>query len=171
MTVTLPHSFTAARAEVQHKSAFLNKDSVQTEVKAVLSQKATLSCELVDNATQVKWCKDGKQLSPSAALQVDSKGKLRQLVICSAEKKDAGQYTCEVGTEKLVFNLQVAGRRLFLRGDLWILDLRAWRCCLEQAKILSLHLDPTNKIWLMFGFCQTISGTAAGSYFCQIDGV
>lgn len=112
VTVILPHSFTAARTEFPAKSAFLNKESVQTEVKAILSQKATLSCELVDNATEVKWYKDGKQLSPSAAVRVDSKGKLRQLVICSAEKKDAGEYACEVGTEKLVFNVQVAGRRL-----------------------------------------------------------
>lgn len=112
LTVILPYSFTAARAEVQAKSAFLNKESAQTEVKAILSQRATLSCELVDNATEVKWYKDGKRLSPSAAVHIDSKGKLRQLVICSTERKDAGEYTCEVGTEKLVFNVQVAGRRL-----------------------------------------------------------
>lgn len=112
LTVILLHFFTAARAKVQAKSAFLNKESVQTEVKALLSQKATLSCELVDNTTEVKWYKDGKQLSPSAAVHVDSKGKLCQLVICSAEKKDAGEYTCEVGTEKLAFNVQVAGGRL-----------------------------------------------------------
>lgn len=112
LSVTLPHSFTAARADVHAKSAFLNKESVQTEVKAILSQKATLSCELVDYAAEVKWYKDGKQLSPSASVYVDSKGTLRQLVIRSAELKDAGQYTCEVGTEKLAFNVQVAGRRL-----------------------------------------------------------
>ncbi|XP_056911819.1 obscurin isoform X3 [Takifugu flavidus] len=98
----------AARAEVQAKPAFLNKEAVQREVKAVLSQKATLSCEVVDNATEVKWYKDGKQLSPSRAVQVDSKGKIRQLVICNVEKKDAGEYTCEVGTEKLAFKVQVA---------------------------------------------------------------
>lgn len=80
-------------------------------MKAVLSQKATLSCELVDNATEAKWYKDGKRLSPSAAVHVESKGKLRQLVICSAEKIDAGEYTCEVGTEKLAFTVQVAGRK------------------------------------------------------------
>lgn len=110
-TTILSRSFTAARAEVQAKPAFLNKEAVQREVKAVLSQKATLSCEVVDNATEVKWYKDGKQLSPSRAVQVDSKGKIRQLVICNVDKKDAGEYTCEVGTEKLAFKVQVAGRR------------------------------------------------------------
>lgn len=84
-------------------------------MKAILSEKATLSCELADNVTEVKWYKDGKQLSPSAAVRADSKGQLRQLVICSVEKKDAGEYACEVGTEKLTFNIQVAGRRLWKR--------------------------------------------------------
>lgn len=110
-TTILSCSFTAARAEVQAKPAFLNKEAVQREVKAVLSQKATLSCEVVDDATEVKWYKDGKQLSPSRAVQVDSKGKIRRLVICNVEKKDAGEYTCEVGTEKLAFKVQVAGMR------------------------------------------------------------
>lgn len=104
-------SFPATRAEVQVKSAFLNKETVQRDVRAFHSQKATLSCEVVDNVTQVKWYKDGKQLSTSRAVQLEAKGKIRQLVICNVEKKDAGEYTCEVGTEKLAFKVQVAGRR------------------------------------------------------------
>ncbi|KAI3374875.1 hypothetical protein L3Q82_021410 [Scortum barcoo] len=94
-------------AEVRAKSAFLNKESVQREVKATVSQKATLSCEVVDNKTEVKWYKDGKLLSPSRAVHMDVKGKVRQLVIDSVEKKDAGEYICEVGTEKLAFKVQV----------------------------------------------------------------
>ncbi|KAM6920582.1 obscurin [Lycodopsis pacificus] len=93
--------------EVQAKSAFLNKESFQREVKATLSQKATLSCEVVDNKTEVKWYKDGKPLSTSRAVHTESKGQIRQLVIDSAERKDAGEYVCEVGTEKLAFKVQV----------------------------------------------------------------
>ncbi|XP_076000940.1 obscurin isoform X2 [Genypterus blacodes] len=96
-----------AAAEVRAKSAFLNKESVQRDVKATVSQKATLSCEVVDNKTEVKWYKDGKMLTPSRAVHMESKGKGRQLVIDSVERRDAGEYTCEVGTEKLAFNLQV----------------------------------------------------------------
>lgn len=106
-----PHSFTVTCAEVRTKSAFLNKESVQREVKAALSQKAMLSCEVVDNKTEVQWYKDGKQLNPSRAVHMDSKGKIRQLVIDSVEKKDAGEYICEVGTEKLAFKVQVTGMR------------------------------------------------------------
>ncbi|KAK9538589.1 hypothetical protein VZT92_003751 [Zoarces viviparus] len=93
--------------EVQAKSAFLNKESFQKEVKATLSQKATLSCEVVDNKTEVKWYKDGKLLSTSRAVHMESKGQIRQLVIDSVERKDAGEYVCEVGTEKLAFKVQV----------------------------------------------------------------
>ncbi|XP_036940156.1 obscurin-like isoform X5 [Acanthopagrus latus] len=93
--------------EVQAKSAFLNKESVQREVITTLSQKATLSCEVVDNKTEVKWYKDGKLLTSSRAVHMESKGKIRQLVIDRVEKKDAGEYICEVGTEKLAFKVQV----------------------------------------------------------------
>ncbi|CAN9502812.1 unnamed protein product [Ophioblennius macclurei] len=93
--------------EIQVKSSFSNKESVQTEVKASLSQKATLSCEVVDAKTEVKWYKDGKLLTSSKTLHTESKGKSRQLVLDSVEKKDAGEYVCEVGTEKLKFRLQV----------------------------------------------------------------
>ncbi|XP_070700635.1 obscurin [Pempheris klunzingeri] len=93
--------------DVRAISAFLNKESVQREVKATLSQKATLSCEVVDNKTEVKWYKDGKLLISSRAVHMESKDKIRQLVIDRVEKKDAGEYTCEVGTEKLAFKVQV----------------------------------------------------------------
>ncbi|CAK6957615.1 obscurin [Scomber scombrus] len=95
-------------AEVQPKAAFSNKETVQKEVKSTLSQKATLSCEVADTKTEVKWYKDGKLLTSSKTIHAESKGKSRQLVIDSVEKKDAGEYTCEAGTEKLVFKIHVA---------------------------------------------------------------
>ncbi|KAM9845170.1 obscurin [Aulostomus maculatus] len=93
--------------EIRAKSAFFNKEAVQKEVNAILSQSATLSCEVVDNQTEVKWYKDGKLLSSSRSVQLESKGKSRQLVINSVEKKDAGEYVCEVGRERLEFKVQV----------------------------------------------------------------
>ncbi|XP_043082207.1 obscurin isoform X24 [Puntigrus tetrazona] len=89
------------------KAAFTNKDSYQKEVKVSASQKATLSCEVSDLKTEVKWFKDGKQLSSSKTVHMESKGKSRQLVLENVEKKDAGEYTCEVGNEKLLFKIQV----------------------------------------------------------------
>ncbi|XP_019734410.1 obscurin isoform X5 [Hippocampus comes] len=88
--------------------AFVNKESVQKEVKANVSQKATLRCEVADSKIEVKWYKDGKLLGSSKTKRAESKGKSRQLVIDSVEKKDAGEYVCEAGAEKLIFKLQVA---------------------------------------------------------------
>ncbi|KAM8728681.1 obscurin isoform 5-T5 [Acanthopagrus schlegelii] len=102
-------SFKMHVEEIQSvKSAFSNKESIQKEVKAILSQKATLSCEVADIKTEVKWYKDGKLLTSSKTIHAESKGKSRQLVIDSVEKKDAGEYICEAGTEKLSFKIQVA---------------------------------------------------------------
>ncbi|XP_073720217.1 obscurin isoform X24 [Misgurnus anguillicaudatus] len=89
------------------QAAFSNKDTYQKEVKVSVSQKATLSCEVSDSKTEVKWFKDGKQLSSSKSVHIESKAKSRQLVLESVEKKDAGEYTCEVGNEKLVFRIKV----------------------------------------------------------------
>lgn len=79
-------------------------------MKASLSQKATLSCEVADSKTEVKWYKDGKQLTSSKTVRIESRDKCRQLVIDSVDKKDAGEYFCKVGTETLVFKLHLAGR-------------------------------------------------------------
>lgn len=79
-------------------------------MKATVSQKAALSCDVADPKAEVKWCKDGRQLASTKTVRVESKGQNRQLVFDSVEKKDAGEYSCEVGTEKLLFKLHVTGR-------------------------------------------------------------
>ncbi|MEQ2210731.1 hypothetical protein XENOCAPTIV_018321, partial [Xenoophorus captivus] len=98
--------------ELQAQSAFFKKESVQKEVKATLSQKATLSCDVADNKTEVKWYKDGKLLTSSKTIHTESKGKNRQLVIDSVERKDAGEYFCEAGSEKLAFKIRVEETQL-----------------------------------------------------------
>lgn len=82
-------------------------------MKATLSQKATLSCEVSDPKAEVKWYKDGNLLTSHKAVHMESKGKSRELVIEKMDKKDAGEYTCEVGTEKLSFKLQMTGEIYF----------------------------------------------------------
>ncbi|KAK2895171.1 hypothetical protein Q8A73_014659 [Channa argus] len=94
--------------EILPKSAFSNKDSIQKEVKTTVSQKVTLSCEVSDSKTEVKWYKDGKLVTSSKTIHAEARGKSRQLVIDNVEKKDAGEYTCEAGNEKLFFKIQVA---------------------------------------------------------------
>uniref|UniRef100_A0A673M7Y3 Obscurin, cytoskeletal calmodulin and titin-interacting RhoGEF b n=1 Tax=Sinocyclocheilus rhinocerous TaxID=307959 RepID=A0A673M7Y3_9TELE len=107
------------------KLAFKIQDSYQKEVKVAASQKATLSCEVSDPKTEVKWFKDCKQLSSSKTVHMESKGKSRQLVLDNVETKDAGEYTCEVGNEKLPFKIQVTGMETILDSVSWC--WRMWR--------------------------------------------
>lgn len=79
-------------------------------MKATLSQKATLSCNVSDSKTEVKWYKDGKLLISSRTIYSEAKDNTRQLVIEKVEKNDAGEYTCQAGGDKLVFKIFVSGR-------------------------------------------------------------
>ena len=94
------------------KKESVQKESVQKEVKATVSQKATLSWEISDSKSEVKWYKDGKLLGTSKTIHAESKGKSHQLVIDSVEKKDAGEYKCEAGAESLVFKMHVEGKEI-----------------------------------------------------------
>lgn len=91
---------------------FTNKEKVQKEVKAALSENATLSCEVAQEKTEVKWYKDGKLITSSKKLKVESEGKSRRLVVGQVEKKDAGEYSCEAAGQKLTFRIDVTGRRI-----------------------------------------------------------
>lgn len=82
-------------------------------MKADISQRVTLSCNVSDSKTEVKWYKDGKLLISSRTIYSETKGNSRQLVIEKVEKSDAGEYSCEVGGEKLVFRILVSGTRVF----------------------------------------------------------
>lgn len=97
--------------ETQTLAAFSQKETVQKEVKASVSQKATLSCNVSDSKTEVKWYKDGKLLISSRAIYSEAKGNARQLVIEKVETSDAGEYTCEAGGDKLIFKITVTGTK------------------------------------------------------------
>uniref|UniRef100_A0A8B9EWL2 Ig-like domain-containing protein n=1 Tax=Amazona collaria TaxID=241587 RepID=A0A8B9EWL2_9PSIT len=92
---------------------FTNKEKVQKEVKAALSENAMLSCEVAQEKTDVKWYKEGKLITSSKKFKVESEGKCRRLVVCQLEKKDAGEYTCEAAGQKLTFRINVTGKRRF----------------------------------------------------------
>eukprot|EP00063_Salmo_salar_P071855 XP_014046690.1 PREDICTED: obscurin-like isoform X7 [Salmo salar] len=144
-------------AEVQ--AAFTNKESVQKEVKATLSQKATLSCEVSDTKTEVKWYKDGKLLTSTQTVSMETKGKTRQLVIEKVEKKDAGEYTCEVGAEKLAFKIQVAETAFSNKESLQ----KEVKATLSQKATLSCEVSDTKTEvkWYKDGKLLTSSKTVS----------
>nr|XP_029498783.1 obscurin-like isoform X3 [Oncorhynchus nerka] len=144
-----------------HQAAFTNKDSIQKEVKATLSQKATLSCDVSDTKTEVKWYKDGKLLTSSKTVSMETKGKTRQLVIEKVEKKDAGQYTCEVGAEKLVYKMQVTETQAaFTNKDSVQKEVKA---TLSQKATLSCEVSDTKTEvkWYKDGKLLTSSKTVS----------
>uniref|UniRef100_A0A8C6U616 Obscurin, cytoskeletal calmodulin and titin-interacting RhoGEF b n=1 Tax=Neogobius melanostomus TaxID=47308 RepID=A0A8C6U616_9GOBI len=167
------------------RSAFSNKESIQREVKAVLSQSVTLSCEVADSKTEVKWYKDGKLLTSTKTIHAESKGMSRQLVIDKVEKKDAGEYVCEVGTEKLVFKINVEGediqyRRIVLAYIKATLSQKATLSCevadskmevkwYKDGKLLSssrtVHMESKEKTRrLVF---DSVEKKDAGEYICE----
>uniref|UniRef100_A0A8C4RHV9 Obscurin, cytoskeletal calmodulin and titin-interacting RhoGEF b n=1 Tax=Erpetoichthys calabaricus TaxID=27687 RepID=A0A8C4RHV9_ERPCA len=86
---------------------FINKSSTEQIVKAQHHEKATLSCEVSNTNTEVKWYKDGKLLSSDKKMRTESKEKIRRLVVETVDKKDAGEYTCEAEGQKMSFKIQV----------------------------------------------------------------
>ncbi|XP_053324277.1 obscurin [Spea bombifrons] len=87
--------------------AFLNQEKVQKEVQTILNEAATLSCEVSEAKTEVKWYKDGKLITSSKRVRVESEGKSRRLVVEQVEKKDGGEYSCEAGGQKINFKINV----------------------------------------------------------------
>lgn len=88
---------------------FINQEKVQREVSAVLAESATLSCEVAQDTTEVKWYKDGRLLASSRKFKMETVGKTRRLVVEQLEKKDAGEYVCEAAGQKLTFKLEATG--------------------------------------------------------------
>ncbi|XP_053118296.1 obscurin isoform X21 [Hemicordylus capensis] len=101
----LTFKVTVTEAEVDE---FANKEKVKREVKAVLSENSFLSCEVAQAKTEVKWFRDGKPITPNKKFKIETEGKTRRLVVQQVEKKDAGEYICEAGNQKLTFRLNVA---------------------------------------------------------------
>lgn len=123
-------------------------------MKAVLTESATLMCEVAQDTTEVKWYKDGKLLVSSRKFKIETVGKSRRLVVEQLEKKDAGEYTCEAAGQKLTFKLEPTGecslcgvKNLWLRGKLDIPNTAAvvqpllpWSNTREPHDMLILNL-------------------------------
>uniref|UniRef100_A0A8U7MNR6 Obscurin, cytoskeletal calmodulin and titin-interacting RhoGEF n=1 Tax=Corvus moneduloides TaxID=1196302 RepID=A0A8U7MNR6_CORMO len=137
------------------EDAFIKKEKVQKEVKAALSENATLSCEVAQEKMEVKWYKDGKLITSSKKFKVESEGKLRRLVVGQVEKKDAGEYTCEAAGQKLTFRIDVTGGRKFFSPAFQFLkylerlgrDEEQWDICpkssLTNIKQIKTHQNPS----------------------------
>ncbi|MGH0174100.1 UNVERIFIED_CONTAM: hypothetical protein FKN15_071392 [Acipenser sinensis] len=138
---------------------FATKAPVQKEVKASLSEKATLSCEVSQTQTEVKWYKDGKLLSSSKKTKVESDGKIRRLVVESVEKKDAGQYTCEAAGEKMAFHIEVSQTQTEVK---WYKDGKL----LSSSKKIKVESDGKIRRLVV----ESVEKKDAGQYTCEAAG-
>lgn len=68
-----------------------------------------LQCEVSEPNAQVHWQKDGEKLLPKSEYEIQSKEKLRALVIQSAEVRHSGVYSCEAADDHIEFKVDVAG--------------------------------------------------------------
>ncbi|XP_046304388.1 obscurin isoform X2 [Marmota monax] len=100
------------------KAVFAKGQPAHSEVKAQAGASATLSCEVAQAQTEVTWYKDGKKLSQSSQMRVESSGCRRQLVLQQAGKADAGEYSCEAGGQRVSFRLDVTEpKAVFAKGQ------------------------------------------------------
>ncbi|KAK5921290.1 hypothetical protein CgunFtcFv8_025006 [Champsocephalus gunnari] len=67
-----------------------------------------LQCEVSEPAAQVYWHKNRKQLPPKSDCDIQTKEKLRALVIASAEVRHSGVYSCEAADDHIEFKVDVA---------------------------------------------------------------
>ncbi|XP_063743426.1 obscurin-like protein 1 isoform X2 [Eleginops maclovinus] len=67
-----------------------------------------LQCEVSEPTAQVYWHKDGKQLPPKSDCEIQTKEKLRALVIASAAVRHSGLYSCEAADDHIEFKVDVA---------------------------------------------------------------
>ncbi|XP_053074833.1 obscurin isoform X44 [Acinonyx jubatus] len=88
-------------------AVFAKEQPARSEVQAKAGASASLSCEVAQAQTEVTWYKDGKKLSASSRVRVETKGCSRRLVVQQAGKADAGEYSCEAGGQKVSFLLDV----------------------------------------------------------------
>ncbi|KAG9472593.1 hypothetical protein GDO78_018425 [Eleutherodactylus coqui] len=168
--------------------AFTNQDKVKKEIQAALTESATLSCEVSEGKTEVKWYKDGKLITSSKKLKVETEGKYRRLVVEQVEKKDAGEYSCEAGGQKINFKMSIK-EPAFIHQDKIQKEVAA---VIKESAILSCEVSEskTEVKWYKDGklitsskklrvetegkyrrlVVEQVEKKDAGEYICEADG-
>ncbi|KAL4656703.1 hypothetical protein GN956_G3811 [Arapaima gigas] len=90
---------------------------------AVEKDEVVLMCELSKPAAEVKWFKDGKEISPSKNVLIKSDGKKRILTVKKAEKANIGEYTCDCGSDKTSAKLNIEEREIKIVRPLYSVEV------------------------------------------------
>ncbi|KAM3916614.1 obscurin-like protein 1 isoform 2-T2 [Leptodactylus fuscus] len=78
-----------------------------TEMACVNGEPMVLSCEVSRENARVRWYKDGVEVEESDNIKVESDGRIRRLVIHSAEAQDSGEYVCDAGDDAVFYSVLV----------------------------------------------------------------
>ncbi|KAK7938954.1 hypothetical protein WMY93_002280 [Mugilogobius chulae] len=90
---------------------------------AVERDEVQLVCELSKATADVKWFKDGKEITPSKNIAISSDGKKRILTVRKAEKTNIGAYTCDCGSDKTTANLNIEERDIKVVRPLYSVEV------------------------------------------------
>ncbi|XP_055018218.1 obscurin-like protein 1 [Boleophthalmus pectinirostris] len=77
-----------------------------------------LECEVSRANAEVRWLKDGEELSPDERVTIQSGDVLRKLVLMNLQESDSGEYTCDATDDKMITIVQVQAPRVveFIAG-------------------------------------------------------
>ncbi|KAE8581538.1 hypothetical protein XENTR_v10024825 [Xenopus tropicalis] len=67
----------------------------------------SLHCELSRGSADLRWLKDGEELTPTQNIALEAAGTRHTLRFLSVQPEDAGQYHCNVGGDSRVFTVNV----------------------------------------------------------------
>ncbi|KAK5920272.1 hypothetical protein CgunFtcFv8_024099 [Champsocephalus gunnari] len=90
---------------------------------AVEKDEVKLICELSKTTADVKWFKDGKEITPSKNIAVSTDGKKRILMVRKAEKANIGEYSCDCGSDKTAANLNIEERDIKVTRPLYSVEV------------------------------------------------
>ncbi|XP_053326871.1 obscurin-like protein 1 [Spea bombifrons] len=85
----------------------ITNTSNDTEERCLTGEKVTLSCEVSRESAAVRWYKDGERVDESDRIKLESEGRLRRLVILSAECDDSGEFVCDAGDDSIFYYVSV----------------------------------------------------------------
>ncbi|XP_048884334.1 obscurin-like protein 1 isoform X1 [Brienomyrus brachyistius] len=95
----------------------LRKEEINTELKTLVSDDLVLECELSRASGNVMWYKDGKRIIKNERFCYEEEGSFRSLIILSAEFTDAGEYICDAGDDRVVFNVTMKEAPVTITGN------------------------------------------------------
>ena len=94
------------------------------------AETAVLECEVSHPKAEATWLKDGQPITPeeltSKKYEVVSDGRKRRLIIHDVVKDDNAEFTCKVGDNQTVANVNVKGEEIIMYMCILVRNLLYW---------------------------------------------